>query len=294
MSKNGEILKRIIDEDFRISGKGRWYRSDEHSSLVLDYEKGVFYFNAEGIAGDPFTYLTKVRGYDFDRAKNYLKSFENYSDTFVYTINAGKDDIVVYPKLVEIFFDLGRCKERREYLYYRGINDETIDRFQIGWYNDYTMIPFFENGTFRNFQKRQDSPKKIRQYYRGVGPLLFNSDTLKLTNRIFYTEGPVDALILIQNGIPAISSNSGEAFLPEWLEKFIYQSEIFLVFDNDKAGTDGVKKISKFLGLNRCKCYCFQEFEESGYDPVDYFRDGHNKDDFMELIETKSKYSFEM
>jgi DNA primase len=156
------------------------------------------------------------------------------------------------------------------------------------------MIPFFENGTFRNFQMRKDNPKTLKSYYRGVGALLYNSDILKLTNKIYFVEGPVDALIMIQNGIPAISTNAGEAFKPEWMDKFIYQDEIYICFDNDTAGITGARRVSKVLGLNRCKCYCFQDFDEKGYDPVDYFRDGGKKDDLLNIIETKSKYGFEI
>jgi hypothetical protein len=51
------------------------------------------------------------------------------------------------------------------------------------------MIPIYQDGLFKQFQMRRDSPKMIRNYYKGVGPLLYNSEILSATNRIFITEG---------------------------------------------------------------------------------------------------------
>lgn len=290
---NGDILSRLIEEDFGIRGHGRWYRSIEHSSLTLDYEKGIFYYNAEGIVGDPLVYLTRVRRYSFDQAKEYLRAFE-YVGTHVYTIRGKEEDIVVYPRLVEIFFDLGRdLPERRSYFYRRGLTDDTIDRFQLGWYNDYHTIPFFEDGTFRNFQVRRDIPtKRIKSYYAGIGPLLFNSDLLRIVDTVFYTEGPVDAMILSQNGLPAISSNCGGGYRPEWYSKFIRINTIYILFDNDSAGVKEAKRLAKFLGEERCLIYTFSEFDEEGYDPVDYFSDNNTKEDLMDRIKEHAKKSY--
>lgn len=287
---SGQILYNLISEDFGISGRGRWFRSNEHSSLVLDFEKGIFYFNAEGIVGDPLVYLTEVRKWDFNKAKEYLKQLD-YIGTFVYHIKGNNEDVIVYPKLVEVFYNLGKNKNRREYFYRRGLTDSTIDRFQLGWYNGYNTIPVFEDGVFKNFQFRKDNPKTIRNYYTGVGPLIFNVDILKIVNKVYIVEGPIDALILIQNGLPAISTGF---VLPEWYSRFIYQDEIYLLFDNDKAGLDEAKRISRVLGLNRCKIYCFWDFEEKGYDPVDFFRDGHTTQDLLNLVENNSKFEFEL
>lgn len=292
MSKNGEILSTLVEEDFGIKGKGRWPKSDEHSSLVIDIERGIFYWNSQDIVGDPLIYLTKVRGLGFDEAKEYLKTFE-YSGTHVYTIKYNTEDVVVFPKLVEVFHDLGR--NNREYFYNRGLTDETIDRFSLGFYNDWYTVPFFEDGTFRNFQLRRDQPsKRMKSYYKGVGALLYNSDYLRLVDEIFWCEGPVDALALLQNKIPAISTNCGGGYLPEWYYKFVNIKQINLVFDNDEAGRKEAKKLGKFFGELRCKIYTFDEFEEKGYDPVDYFRDGHTGDEFVELVKRKSKYVYEL
>jgi len=255
MTKNADILETLIDEDFGLETKeaSRWGKAEERSSMVLDKEKGIFFWNAQGIVGDPLIYLTQVRKLSFYDAKEYLKRFD-YEGTFVHTVHTKKEDVVVYPRLVDVFFEHGL--DKRDYFYRRGLLDYTIDRFQLGWYNDFSMIPFFEDGTFRNFQMRQDNPsKRIKGFYRNIGPLLFNSDVLKMTDEVYYVEGPVDAMILIQNGLPAIASNSGGGYLPEWYSKFIRQKKINIVFDNDDGGRKESVRLAKFLGVNRCKIY---------------------------------------
>lgn len=295
MNDNGLILANLVEEDFGIKGRdgSRWLKGVDHDSIVVDMKRGVFYFNSRGIVGDPLVYLTKVRQMDFNDAKEYLKH-SGYSGTHVYTIK-GNTEIVVYPELVDIFYDAGKEKERRKYLYKRGISDESIDRFQIGWYNGWTMVPFFMQGTFRNFQMRRDEPSKsIRGYYEDAGPLLFNSDILKLTDKVFMVEGPLDAVVLMQNGIPAISTNMSGNILLEWYHMFTGQKEIYVVFDNDSAGINEAKRVAEVLGIERCRLYNFQNFvDQKGFDPVDYFRDGRTADDFLDLVYGNAKKVYE-
>lgn len=294
---NGEILSKFVDEDFGVHGRdgSRWFKGVDHDSIVIDMQKGIFFFNSKGIVGDPLVYLTRIRKMSFNDAKEYLKTL-NYSGTHVYSITKKNEDVVVYPALVDVFFDLGRESDKREYLYNRGINNDIIDRFRIGWYNNWTMIPFFMDGTFRNFQMRRDKPSRsFRGYYDGVGPLLFNSDILKLTDEVFITEGPLDALALIQNGIPAVSTNMSGRILEDWYMYFINQKRIYLVFDNDSAGVNEAKETAQVLGVERCKIYNFQNFtEQKGYDPVDYFIDGRTGDEFLELVYGSAKHLYEL
>lgn len=292
MTKNSEILEKLVETDFGLKTRegSRWGKAVEHDSLVIDRDRGIFFWNSEGIVGDPLIYLTRVRKLSFEEGREFLRQFE-YQGTYVYTI--GREDIVVYPKLVDIFYEDGLSN--RDYFVRRGLTNETIDRFQLGWYNEFNTVPFFEEGVFKNFQLRADVPmKRIKGYYRGVGPLMFNSDILKLVNQVYYVEGPVDAMAMVQNGLPTVSSNCGGGYLPGWYGRFVRQTTIYLVFDNDKAGVKEAKRLARFLGETRCKIYTFEETEEKGYDPVNYFNDGNSGKDLAELVKKESKYAFEI
>jgi DNA primase len=293
------IVAQLVEQDYGISGSGRWLRSDIHSSLVVDNENDVFYFNAREIVGDGMVYLLKVRGYSFQDAKEYLKHFSKYKGTYVYTIQSKKEDIVVYPELVNIFHNLSHEVDgARDYFYKRGINDSTIDRFSCGWYNGFVTIPIFVDGTFRQFQMRKAPTEKdkrsIKKYYRGLGTLPYNFDALKLFDEIFITEGLTDCLRLNQEGIPAVSQDSGSGNWDiNWFKYFIRTKTIFVVYDNDEAGRHGVKKVCKNLGVYRCKVFNFDGWDQ-GYDIVDYFHDGNTKESFKELIYGEAKYLFQL
>lgn len=287
------LLGRLIQDDFGIEGHDRWWRSVEHSSLVYDAEQGIFYYNSEGISGDAYIYLTKVRGWKHEDAKEYIKS-QGESASFV-SIVSDSQEILTYPPLVDTF-NQALMKEDKTFWYCRTITDETISRFKLGFFNGFYTIPIYQEGLFRQIILRRDQPKKlIRKYYKGVGALLFNSDILRITNKIYFTESPVSAIVLNQNGLPAVSQDDGAGgFQKEWSKFFLHQKEIVLLGDNDPAGVTGMKKIAKILGENKCIIYTFEDSGIAHYGADDFFIDGHTSQDLQENIKQYGKYSFEI
>ena len=288
------VLETLISQDYTIIGHpdNRFVKTEEHDSLVIDREKDLFFWNSREIYGTSLTWLTRVKSYSFEEAKRILKDLE-HEETFVYTIKRkDKEDIIVYPKLIDVFWENGLNK--RDYWYSRCLTDETINRFKLGFHNDWFMIPIYIDGTFRNFQCRKETPaKEIKSWYKGVGPLLFNSDILRITNRIFITEGLVDAILLNQFGIPAVGHNAGNVgWQREWFKYFFYQRKIYYIGDNDDAGRKGAKKVAEELGLYRTKIYTFDGMEDK-MDTVEFIKQGNTIDDLKDLIYNKSYFSFE-
>ena len=146
----------------------------------------------------------------------------------------------------------------------------------------------------KNIQQRRDIPeKKILPYYKGIGTFMFNVDILNVVDKVFLTESPTDCMILNQGGIPAVSQNGGAGnFSKSWFKYFIKQKEIFIVYDNDSAGRLGAIKVAKILGEHKCKLYNFEDYKEH-YDTGDFFKEGNSRNDYLELVITKSKYCFE-
>ena len=174
------ILEKLIDEDFGFEANGSsWGRAIDHNSLVVDREKQVFYWNSEDIKGDVYVYLIEVRNWKPSDAREYLRQQGRFTGTIIHEIK-GTEEVVTYPKLVDIFHD-EIWKDDREYFHRRTITDETISRFKLGKYHEFYTIPIYQDGVFKQFQLRKDNPKTIRNYYKGVGPLLFNSDIMKVS-----------------------------------------------------------------------------------------------------------------
>ncbi len=65
---------------------------------------------------------------------------------------------VPYEKLVEILWREG--KNEREYWYKRTLKDTTIDRWRLGYFDGWYLIPLYLDGIFINFQCRRDEPEK--------------------------------------------------------------------------------------------------------------------------------------
>jgi len=284
-------LETLISEDFTLTNLDkRFTKTLQHSSLVLDREKNIFYWNSQNIIGNAFTYLTRVRGYTKSQAVERLKNADDIF-TFGYQTDISiPEKVVQYSPLVEIFYEYG--KRFGNYWHdKRGYTDATIAEFKLGYTGNWYTIPIFEHGQFINFQARKDNPKAVKHWYKGIGPHSFNFSILKLTDWVVITEGPVDAIMLRQNDIPAVSQTGGSGYWDRnWNPQFSTKKKIYIVYDNDDAGRYHAKKVANQWG--RAKWYAFSGYPDK-YDITDYFKDGGTREGFMSLLEKESKHGFE-
>jgi hypothetical protein len=286
-------LEKIIGLDFTITGNGRrWRNTLEHSSLILDLDNQLWFWNSRGILHKkPIEYLTLIRGMPEKQAKELVKDLAYVTGTDL--ISPGKKDTVVQnEKLVDIFWKNGI--NDRDYWYRRCLTDKTIDTYKLGKHDGFWTLPIYMDGKFMNFQCRTDVPaKKIKSWYRGVGPLLFNSSILPFVTTVVISEGVVDAILLCQLGFPAVSQTGGAGtWLSGWFSYFRHQKEIIYLADNDIAGRVGAKKVARNLGEYRVKIYDFNGFPDKT-DAVSYFRDYNGSTDgFRDLIKN-AKYEFQ-
>lgn len=186
------ILQKLVEEDFGISGRGKWLHSEEHDSLVINSEDDKFFWNSTGQRGSPFDYLVNVRGMTKQEAKEFLKNivggFSNNSEQ--------QTQVVAYDKLEDVFWVNG--KDKRDYWYKRCLTDDTIDRKKLGFFNGYNIVPIHKSGDLANFQMRRDEPDKRIFYYYKTGEIyLYNESMLPYCkDTVFITEGLVDAILL--------------------------------------------------------------------------------------------------
>lgn len=289
MEIKGSVLAKFVEQDFGLRWNGgKWARAVEHDSLIVDMEKGLFFWNSEGIAGTAKDYLIKVRKMSKDAARQLLYNTEGGTPLVRET---GGVPCVPYEALVDALWMNG--KNERTYWYDRTLTDSTIDRFRLGYFEGWYTIPLYKDGRFYNFQCRRDLPeKKIRPWYKGMKTVLFNEDILKFTDTVYIPEGLVDAIVLSQWGIPAVSKNNGaEYFDDKWYYKFLNIKNIYYIADNDKAGIIGAKKACAVLGKERVKVFRFKDKQEK-YDTGDFFKDGGTGKEFIELVNNGAVYGY--
>lgn len=280
-------IEALIGKDFELVGHGRYLRADEHDSLVVDREKQLFFWNSKGVFGTALDWLIKVKGYSPEEARRMI--VPTPMDVFKYAETTLEKEVVVSEQLVESFYELG--KTNREYwLNKRGYTESTIDLWRLGFTGEWYTIPFYLDGEFKNFQCRKDVPvKRIKSWYKGMGPLPFNYDYAKDKDFLVLTEGPVDAIMLMQNGIPAASHNLGaENFNPEWAGRLANVKEIIICYDNDLAGRLGAKKVGKILGY-KARIFTFEGFPDK-FDVTDFFKGGGTRSELLSLFSNSKMY----
>jgi hypothetical protein len=191
----------------------------------------------------------------------------------------------------EYFTRLLGTPELLEYYKKRGINQDSIDKFLLGFDGEYLTIPIYEKHNVVNMIYRwnplKDRPDSKPKYKlsRGCKNVLFNIDKINPQEPILLTEGVLDGIKLIQEGYENVVSVTGGAgtFLTEWVEKFRQVKEIIIAYDNDGAGKKGMARVIKKLGDDRCK---FLEIADG--DVTDFFQSGKTKVDFDSLLRNAS------
>lgn len=293
---NTELLQSLVEEDFGYEKSGKdWGRSEEHSSLVVDERNQRWYWNSKDMGGDVEHYLILVRGLSKKAAEEILRAKGQIVGN---SVLEDEDGIAVNPmeKLVDCLWELG--KRNREYWYSRKLKDSTIDRYRLGFYNGWSLLPLYVNNKFVNFQCRRDFPKKLIRYWYKIPnfkPIIINSDILNLVDSIFITEGPVDSILLNQEGIPSISHTGGSGYWSDdWYPLFNRVKKIYYVADNDAPGRHAAVRVANSLGLYRTHIYLFGDEKPDKYDTGDYFKEGGNSKDFREMVIAGSRNLFEL
>jgi hypothetical protein len=261
--RNGELVTKCLFGDCdKDSG------SDE-AHLYFNAETGQYSCKKCGITGNIFTLVKHFGDSTKDVALNPLKPKRIY-----------KRGPRFNKELVE------SCHEAlpeniRQYLNARGITDATINEYKLGYGEFYgkswITIPIKDiEGNFAFFKLRQDPNQgKEKIVYPNGEAQIYDWETLqKNQDKILICEGELDRLLLISKGIPAITGTAGAGtFKQEWADQIKKCKEIYVCFDNDKAGKEGAESALKKLMTTDNKTYFVTLPEEvyEGGDITDYF-----------------------
>jgi 5S rRNA maturation endonuclease (ribonuclease M5) len=190
---------------------------------------------------------------------------------------------------------LGKNPEVMEYLRGRGINQDSIDKFKLGLYQNnctkWLTIPHYQGDSLLNIKFRSLPPaEKTFRRIPDCKSILFNIDSLNGHDEVFICEGELDAISLIQQGIEnAIGATNGcGSFDPEWVDQLKDLKKIYIVFDSDEAGQKGARSLAKRLGYNRCYNIELSPGQDVNY----FFSNGHDIFDFQKLV--RKAYKFDL
>jgi 5S rRNA maturation endonuclease (ribonuclease M5) len=183
--------------------------------------------------------------------------------------------------------------EAMDYVLGRGINQQSIDKFKLGFYQNngkkWLTIPHYQGKSLVNIKFRSLPPAaKTFKRIPDCKSILFNIDSLNGHNEVFICEGELDTINLIQKGIEnAIGATTGSgSFGPEWVDQLRDLKKIYIVYDADEAGQKGARSLAKRLGYNRC----FNIELPAGQDVNDFFSSGNDIFDFQNLAQKAYKF----
>jgi DNA primase len=185
----------------------------------------------------------------------------------------------------------------RQYLNGRGIPDETINSYLLGWNGWRITIPIYNRDgrvvLFRLAKDPQDtgrSPKMLASL--GATVELYGWERLReRPPRIIVCEGEFDRLVLEARGFAAVTSTGGAAtFRPQWAEELRSIDEVQICFDRDQAGRNGTAVVGLMVP-NACIVELPEEVGPGG-DVTDFFvRLGGSREEFLRLLETAKPVS---
>lgn len=270
---------------------------DSNPSFTANLTTGVYFCNACGAKGNIHTYLCQTQGltnvdgwFTLGDALGFERPSEVDSRPMIDPALPAKYHQALMQN-TGVVRDVLREK--------RGLTDETLKRFMIGWDGERVTIPIYdETGELANIRRYkwnsyEDSLKMIN-YEDALGNAygenrIYGIDRLMddRCTAIVWCEGEWDRLVAEQNDIPACTTTAGaNNFRVEWLKYIKRKKRIYICYDNDEAG----KMATEFLVNNlrgALEIYTVQwpeNWREKG-DITDIFvSDGYTREQFRALF----------
>jgi len=187
----------------------------------------------------------------------------------------------------------------------RGLTDETLVKFQLGWDGERITIPIYDEfNTLVNFRRYKwnsdDDQWKVINYVDDRGNTygevrIFGIENLvdEDIEEIVWAEGEMDRIINEQYGFPTACPTSGAgSWKPEWIRYFRNKKRVYLAQDNDEAGRLATKKLAE--RLNRVTdVYIInwpEDFPNKGDITDFYVKCKQTAEDFRRLLDNATKY----
>ena len=216
--------------------------------------------------------LSKLYGLtiEADRSRPEEKHTHNSIHTSAYTQNQPEEET----DYTDFFLQAHNNINKTDYPKERGLSKEIIDRFKLGYIEEWRhpkapkaptsprlIIPT-SSYSYLARDTREDIPEQQKGYSKSkVGKIrIFNIDTLKTAQKpVFIVEGEIDALSIIEAGAEAVALGTVgkiRSFL-EYLKAEAPEQTLIIALDNDEAGQKATEELIKGLEEQKIKYYKF-------------------------------------
>lgn len=278
---NGEVLVKCPFHD------------DVTPSMSINLKKGGLwncFASSCGKTGDIYTFCQLSDGIDFPVAQRKVQEFFEQNLVRQTIEEAHDEELNIDEDIVQGYHD--NLQGHPEVILYltgrRGITEETISNFKIGWDGDRITIPILWKNKYVNVRRYKIDAKeqKMINYRTGYGKSRLFPEVNLNNSPILLCAGEWDCLVAIQKGFNAITTTTGEgSWKAEWTPYF--RSKIVnIVYDVDTQGQIASSKIAEVLqeSTNQVKVINLPS-DKKGYDISDYFvKDKKTAEDLQKLI----------
>jgi len=224
------------------------FHDDKNPSFAFNRQTGKWACFAGCGKGGPFDFIMQTTGWSF---KDALFSLGDKAGVPRPGSNDAGRDRIEEDWVRQLASALEANDKVRKYLREkRGLADETICKYQLGWdaHRKRIAIPVRdEKGRLVNvrFYGHARTPKMLNLRGYGNTPRLYGAEELAAYEgkEIILCEGEFDRLILQQNGFTAVTSTHGCAsFRGEWLALF-EGKDVVVGYDADGEGQAAVQGV---------------------------------------------------
>ena len=227
-------------------GKCPLHESDDTSeTLVVFPDTNSFYCFSCECGGSVINFLSDKEKISYRAATEILANECNISlkDNKEYQLEASEE--MRFTREAEMYHK--NVKQITDYLHKRGLSDDTINDFKLGFHNDCLTIPLRnEHGqhvslAIRQFNKKPKYKNTPNSILYKKSAFLFNLDLARkhIKDTLYLCEGYMDAISGHQMGVPTVAY-CGSELHKDQIKKLgnFMRKEITIVIcpDNDEAG----------------------------------------------------------
>lgn len=180
----------------------------------------------------------------------------------------------------------------------RKLTMAVVERFKLG-VEEYggklwLCIPYLDSAGHCVFAKFRTVPPYEKDFRSVAGrpAPLFNSHIIRPgMDELLMVEGEIDCLSLISNGYESVVAVPGAAMKKaDWIERLdrCAPKQIYVCFDNDKAGQTGAKGLAERIGIDKVRNIPLPDF--GGKDVNEWFTAGHSLEQFLALKDEAERF----
>lgn len=279
-------------------------QTDVNPSLTVNLAKGVYYCNTCHSKGNIHTMYMKLYGLTSEDA--WFQMGDGLQIPRPDSSKPARPDIepglisTYHQALMKLTGPIRDVLKQR-----RGLSDDTLKMFQLGWDGERITIPIYDEfNTLVNFRRYKwnstEDNWKVLNYVDELGNTygevrIFGIDRVVDPNidYVVWSEGEMDRICSEQHGFPTACPTSGAGtFKPEWTKYFRNKKRVYIAQDNDEAGRSATQRLCEKL-YRVVDVYIIkwpENFPKKG-DITDFYVQCHmTSADFQKLLDNAEKY----